>query len=166
MVKILDNFLDNDYLKQLQLIIPNLGYKPHTSEPTNNLNAKFMNSVGDGYWPNTDSFNYMVEKISNLPYIKNVEFLRMYVNLHPSGENHGGDFHEDDGMITALFYPMVWDKTYGGGTEFKSGDIVDYVENRLVLFNSFDTHRGMEHSNAKMFRYTVAFKMNAFWKGI
>ena len=157
---IIDDFLCDDYLNQIQGVIPTLGYNPHGSY-ANVFN--FFNSIGHP-WPNTDTFNYMAKKIQNLTYMKESSIIRVYVNLHTTGKNHCGDFHEDDGQITALYYPMTWDKKYGGGTEFEDGTVVDYVTNRLVLFDANKKHRGMEHTNENLFRYTVAFKMNAGWK--
>ena len=157
---IIDDFLCDDYLSHIQDIIPNLGYEPHSSLPEN-PNSNFFVSIGD--FQRTDAFNYMFKKIQNLPYIKKSSAIRIYVNLHPSGEVHGGDFHMDDGTITALFYPMPWDRKCGGGTEFKDKTVVEYKMNRLVLFDAYKLHRGIEHTNSDMFRYTVAFKMNAEW---
>ena len=161
---IIDDFLCDDFVEHIQDVIPNLGYTPHGS--VGKLN--FFNSIGT--WPQTDAFNYVSKKIKNLIYIKNVSIGRVYVNLHPSGINHGGVFHVDEDTsgrfnetITALYYPYDWDEKYGGGTEFEDGTIVEYKRNRLVLFGANKKHRGMEHSNPDMFRYTVAFKMNAEW---
>ena len=155
---IIDDFLCDDFVEHIQDVIPTLGYNPHSSIGTN---PNFFNSIGT--WPSTDAFNYVAKKIQNLTYIKNVSIIRVYANLHPSGSAHSGDFHEDDGQITALYYPYDWDEKYGGGTEFEDGTIVEYKRNRLVLFGANKKHRGMEHSNPDMFRYTVAFKMNAEW---
>ena len=162
-MRIIDDFLCDDYLKHIQEVIPHLGYKPHGSVYGGVIN--FLNSINDGGgWPQTDAFNYMAKKIQNLTYMKESSIIRVYVNLHPTGKNHSGAFHEDDGQITALYYPMTWDKKYGGGTEFEDGTVVDYVTNRLFLFDANKKHRGMEHTNENLFRYTVAFKMNAEWK--
>jgi hypothetical protein len=158
-VIIIDDFLCDDFVEHIQDVIPNLGYKPHFSIDIEK--CRFLNSIGD--WPATDAFNYVAKKIRNLSQIECSEVLRVYSNLHPSGENHSGDWHEDGNQITALYYPMKWDNKYGGGTEFKDGTVVDYVENRLVLFDANKTHRAMPHTNKNLFRYTVSFKMNGEW---
>jgi len=164
-VIIIDDFLCDDFVEHIQDVIPGLGYKPHGSHTDG---SNFMNSIGE--WPATDAFNYVAKKIINLPHIRNTSISRVYVNLHPTGENHSGKFHVDfdhsgqyNEVITALYYPYDWDKKYAGDTEFEDGTIVDYKKNRLVLFDADHPHRAMSHTNKNLFRYTVAFKMNGEW---
>jgi len=148
--KVLDNFLDSDYLELIKEIVPTLDYKLHGS--IDKLN--FLNSAGYPY-PHTDCFYVLAKKVSNMT---NSKVLRCYVNLNPSGEAHAGEFHEDDGDITALFMPFNWNIERGGSLKFYDGEEIEYRENRLVIFDAKRPHRAMPHS-FEGFRYTVAFKM-------
>jgi len=154
---IIDDFLDNDYLTHIQNIIPNLHWKLHGSVD-GKLN--FLNSVGD--FPHTDAFNTLAEKILNLTYLRNPSIIRCYVNLNPQGEYHSGRWHEDDGDITALFYPYEWKKEWGGETEFRDGSKIENKMNRLALFNANNPHKACEHTSPN-FRYSIAFKLEADW---
>jgi hypothetical protein len=154
---VIDNFLDDDFVQHIQDVIPDLTYKGHGSVDTKN----YFNSAGQ--WPQTDAFNFVGKKLLSLDCVKIENILRCYVNLHPSGPNHGGHFHTDDGDITAIYYSHDWDTKYGGGTDFEDGTEIDYKKNRLILFNAHTPHRGMEHSHPNLFRYTVAFKLVAKW---
>jgi len=155
---IIDDFLDNDYLTHIQDIIPKLHYAIHSSD--HNTSSTFLSSVGN--FPNTDCFQTIIKKILNLTYIRNPSIIRCYVNLNPQGKYHSGRFHDDDGDITALFYPYPWQKEWGGETEFEDGTMIENKENRLVLFDAKKFHRAVEHT-APNFRYSVAFKLEAEW---
>ena len=92
---------------------------------------------------------------------KNIFLERGYVNLYPYGI--GGTWHVDSAFInprTILFYPSDWKEEYGGATEFQeSGEKVEYIKNRLLVFDGKLSHRSAVHQNPKN-RYTIAFKTN------
>jgi len=151
MNKVIDNFLDPDYLELLQMVIPKLDYKLHASIE----NYTFLGSSGHPF-PNCDSLYLLEKKVCE---IADCKAIRAYVNLNPSGENHAGNFHVDDGEITALFMPMPWNhRLYGGSFKFEDGEEIEYIENRLILFDAKRAHRAMPHT-FKGFRYTIAYKM-------
>jgi len=156
---IIDDFLDNDYLYHIQKVIPNLHWKLSGSI-SGSGEFHFLNSVGD--FPHTDAFNTLAEKILNLTYLRNPSIIRCYVNLNPQGEYHSGRWHEDDGDITALFYPYEWKKEWGGEIEFRDGSKIENKMNRLVLFNANNPHKACEHTSPN-FRYSIAFKLEADW---
>ena len=92
------------------------------------------------------------------------KLIRSYTNLAPPGTFFGGDLHEDDGKITALYYPQEWDTMWGGGTYFEDGSTLEYVKNRLVLFDAQTKHKALPHVSPNGWRITVAYKTGLEWK--
>ena len=156
---VIDDFLDNDYLIHIQDTIPYLKYELASSIDPEVLH--FLNSVGEPF-PNTDSLNTLAKKVVNLTCLRNPSIIRCYVNLNPQGEYHSGNFHTDDGDITALFYPFEWKSEWGGETEFEDGSKIENKMNRLVLFDAKKLHRAASHTSNN-FRYTIALKLKAEW---
>ena len=62
--------------------------------------------------------------------------------------------------LSFIFYPSPWDPKHEGSTLFKSEDgekqIVEYKQNRLVIFPGNMWHQGLYHSNPKH-RFTVVY---------
>jgi hypothetical protein len=160
-VVIVDNFLPKDLLHYVQWVLPKMNYELHYSQVESNGTAdNFLKSVGE--FPEDKIFEYIAYELNNFNFINITNILRCYSNLNPQGSFHSGDWHIDDGMITALFYPMPWNPEFGGGTEFKDGNLVEYKENRIVFFDAKREHRAIAHTNDS-FRYSVAYKLEAFW---
>ena len=165
MIRVIDNFLSEDYLYLIKHKTPELNWEIHSTQGDF---ANFFSSEGacDNKWPKTQIYWGLGEKIAGLTFITVSDIIRCYVNCYPIGENHCGNWHKDDGDITALYMPYVWDDAWGGGTAFREGDnseIIPYKENRLVLFDSQIEHRARPHYSDYNFRYTVAFKLKAQW---
>lgn len=81
-----------------------------------------------------------------------VEPVRIYYN--GQSPNVHGCYHEDDGDVTAILYihTCSYDPTWGGWTELwdrNTGEhyMVDPLDNRLLLFDSKLTHRGIAFLN-------------------
>ena len=86
-----------------------------------------------------------------------LEYERIYCNAHTFGiEPH---LHVDDGQFTMIYYPILdWKPEWGGGTLIK-GKLVDYVGNRLVIFNADYPHKAMSISRECYdLRTNVVFK--------
>lgn len=165
MIKVIDNVLDRDVLRDLQDEITNRstwqsGWNMTlTDSPDWNWHQSLANDVKG---MSSDSDNSSI--IGNLtPSQKTLWDLvdriifdvtsvrhkldRFYSNAHTYGQD--GQIHTDDGHITALFYPMPWNIKHEGGTAFYNEDITDsiayasYKENRLVIFDAKIPHRAM-----------------------
>ena len=82
-------------------------------------------------------------------YLKYVSLCRMTVNLllrqeNPSISNFHEDYIENNKKITtAIFYL----NTNNGYTEFKDGNRIDCIRNRLVMFPSNIKHRGVTQTD-------------------
>ena len=163
-MKIYDNILDNHFLNYLNYILSRLQWRPEASFP-NQKSPLFFNSMVITEDVQKDEFLFLfdiiISIIKNEPEIKgkNIILEKAYVNLYPSGI--GGDWHVDSAASTSktiLFYPSDWKKEYGGATEFlNSGEKVEYIKNRLLVFDGSKSHRSAVHQNPKN-RYTIAFK--------
>jgi len=135
-----------------------LGYSNNWDEP-NFFNTTRKNLDG--------IFLLALKEFLSFGYLKNVELLRSYANLHPAGEFYAGKMHTDDEGgygVTLLYYPFDWQIEWGGGTEFEDGTIVDYVCNRLLIFDGDINHRALPHTSPHGFRYSVAYKTKAEWE--
>lgn len=160
---ILDKFLNEEEKKTVSEKIKKLDYElSHSVSETGTKKYNFLSSVNIDN-EIQDIFLKMFEIEAIKKSSSNKIFERWYVNLAPAGEWHSGEWHSDDGNITALYYPESWKTEWGGGTEFYDGEIVDYVENRLLLFDAKSLHRSLPHYNQTGWRYTLAFKTNFVW---
>ena len=124
-------------------------------------NSFFVSIFGSDHpWSWEDPTEYKRNDLQ----MKEITLERGYVNLYPFGI--GGDWHTDSDSKngrTILFYPSDWKEEYGGATEFKSGEKVEYKKNRLLVFDGTKPHRAVIHNNPKN-RYTIAFKINIGYK--
>tara|TARA_B100002019_G_scaffold21598_1_gene16371 strand:+ start:64 stop:570 length:507 start_codon:yes stop_codon:yes gene_type:complete len=156
-IKLVENALDEEYLRHINDSIYKLNYQIHKSTPDSysNFFASFPNENEN------DLFNYrnLAECLFKKLGIENdIEYVeRGYTNCYPY--NISGSWHQDtlDGQ-TVLFYPQTWKKEWEGSTLFKEEDSVDYVKNRVVLFNGNKLHMSDTHKNYGM-RFTIAFKI-------
>ncbi len=90
---------------------------------------------------------------------KELTYERIYCNAHTHGiEPH---FNKDDGQFTMIFYPRLdWEPEWSGGT-IVDGQLVEYVGNRLVIFDAHLPHKAMPVSReCYELRTNVVFKCN------
>lgn len=157
---ILEDFLSEAENSSILEVLPHMPYRLHGSMDE----QTFLNSeVREGEYSGV--FDTLVNKVLQIPDIDITAVQRVYVNLNPSGFTHSGKFHQDDGDITALYYPSTWNTDeQGGGTLFKEGTYIENVRNRLVVFEAKNPHRALEHSGKEPFRYSIAVKMTGTFK--
>jgi hypothetical protein len=153
---VLDNFLENDliiYLEKYFLEIPH--YYGHTSIKDG---IPFYSSELDMYNP---LINFLCFKVNNFINDK-ISFLRVYINVQ--FKNMNGDFHTDDGDITALLMVSKTLKKNSGEFQIKLNnsenniDKIDFIQNRIIKFNSNLEHRGLAPIEELVPRITLAFK--------
>ena len=146
-MKIIDNFLSEKYFKTIQ------DYMMGDQCAWTWWDG--INDPGDGKWQlcNSmfdadavgiqDSFFEVVEPMLHQmdDHVPIQELLRIKSNLNPKTiEHEHGGFHIDyNDVTTAIFYI----NTNNGWTNFKNGDKVESVENRLVIFDSNLEHEGV-----------------------
>ena len=102
---------------------------------------------------------YLALKIKN-DFFKDedIQILRAYINIQHQGMD--GDFHQDDGTTTALYFACPTNTNKGFFQVKNKEDIISipYVQNQLVIFDAKQFHRGLAFTNFKP-RITLAFKM-------
>jgi hypothetical protein len=157
MINVLDDVLPLNILNEMYEKIKKLPYVLGGSVHVYN----FFSTENLG---NFDYFNQINNTlIKNLP-DKKLSILRSYANANNSGKNNGGKWHIDaqDGM-TFLLYIHEWDKNLGGGTSFRTKDLietVDFKKNRLVIFPSNLEHKADDHFKENSLRFSYAIKTN------
>ena len=147
-VEIRDNLLVKKDLTELEnLIYGNLPWY---------LNKEQVTGADDGCWfshiiydedvPKSDIYNPVMDIFKK--YLKYVTLIRINANLLLRQETPSiSDFHTDcdwnfedeEKMTTAIFYL----NTNNGVTEFKDGDRIDSVKNRLIIFPTTASHRAI-----------------------
>ena len=160
-VKIIKNFLDKDFFKDLQNLItqsefPWFQRKTMVEGTTDNL-GYFTHSFYNNNRINCDTYFRYIIPILNKLNLKAVVEVR--ANLTPSVcfKDENSDFHIDNNFNckTAILYLNNCD----GGTEFKIGNKIEFVrseENKIVIFDSSIEHRGKTSKDAD-FRYIINF---------
>ena len=82
-------------------------------------------------------------------------FLRVYANIQ--FKDMHGSFHSDDGDNTVLV--MISDTLDQGDGCFVRGErSVDFVQNRCIIFNAKDDHKGLASTKEEKPRITLVFK--------
>ena len=72
------------------------------------------------------------------------KFRRAYMNAHDYGSEP--QMHVDDGDFTMIYYPRLdWKVEYGGGTVV-NGKLIEYIGNRLIVFNAHLPHQAQSVS--------------------
>ena len=79
---------------------------------------------------------------------------RMYINIQHGNMN--GAFHTDDGTMTCL-YMVTKNIKNKGYFEIKDERKIDFIQNRLIAFDSTKQHKG-HAPNENNVRITLAFK--------
>ena len=90
---------------------------------------------------------------------KELTYERIYCNAHTHGiEPH---LHKDDGQFTMIYYPRLdWKLEWSGGT-IVDGELIEYVGNRIVIFDAHLPHKAMTVSReCYELRTNVVFKCN------
>ena len=142
-MEIKDNFLAKKDLTELDNLVG-------TSFPWY-LQQEQVIDADDGCWfshivyykdvPGSDLYDPIIKIFKN--YLNYVSLIRINVNLLLRQETPSiSDFHTDyDGekITTAIFYL----NTNNGATEFKDGDRIDSVRNRLIIFPTSTLHRAI-----------------------
>jgi hypothetical protein len=158
MIKVIDNFLENDLSKYLEQYFLEI---PHTfGWSSNGLNR------GSLFYQTNLNFHDSLIKFLCLKVQKQVEhklgFLRVYINIHYS--NMPGEFHEDDGDTTFVLMTSKTLKKESGQFQIQiNNDInniksIDFIQNRLLIFPAQWKHRGLDPIEHSTPRITLAFK--------
>ena len=156
--KVNDNFLSYPQYKQLNEVMTSSEfpwyYTPYVAavdpDESNKDSYQFvhpfwMNNMGF-YNPNTDKISDILMRIN--PQV----LLKCKANLQPKCHViRPSEWHTDftpplNDWTTAIYYM----NDNNGYTEFKDGDIISSVANRIVFFNGLQEHRGTTCTDSKV----------------
>lgn len=148
--KIYDNFLsDSDFLEIKNSLMSESFPWYFSNEKTHGIdnvyNYQFYHIFYQNYSINSSLFNILDPLIIK---INPLSIIKIKANLTPNFDkfiNYG--FHNDleEQCITAVYYI----NSNNGKTLFESGESIDSVENRLLLFNSKIKHAGTSCTDEK-----------------
>ena len=165
-IKLVENAIDEKYLEHINNSLYQLSYKIHNSTPGSYpyffASSPFEFENERMVWNHkNDLFDYrnlsecLFRKLGIENDVETVE--RGYTNCHPY--NVSGNWHQDTpNGKTIIFYPQTWKKEWKGSTLFKGEDSVEYIKNRVILFDGSKLHMADTHKNHDM-RFTIAFKI-------
>ena len=160
-IKVIDNFLpENEYKNILNQII-NIDFPwyihPH-SDFENDDNPQLTHTLYKEKSPNSEYLN-----VFNPIFVKLNAMMFYSVRLigtRPFDSNSSNIYHKDVYGFNNKKIPMktaVWYlNTTDGGTQFKdTGEIIEGVGNRMVVFDTELEHRTIKHKTGNMFRYVL-----------
>jgi hypothetical protein len=154
--RVIDNWLE----PQLADFLSDYLHKGIMYQAGHGSNKEDNTSFLFGIVPLSSLTDFLIYK---LKFIRPIEVLRIYTNLHY--KNMGGNFHIDDGDITFLYMPSKGLNSKEGSFIIKTipGDKdspeekIEYRFNRLIYFNAKQYHKG-EAPVQNIPRITLAFK--------
>ena len=153
-MEIIDNFLREDTFQSISNSITGHTFPWFFNETVDYVgqqtdNYQFIHNflrLDAGQYGISQGMQFVIPIIEEL---KPVHLLKIKANLNVRGDgNEIGDFHRDvgvDGAKTAIFYL----NTNNGCTEFKDGQKIKSVANRMVIFDSDKSHRGISCTDEK-----------------
>lgn len=149
MIKILDNFLNENEFKNIKYWVEDSCefpwyFNPNTtySEKRNNddiNNYMFNHTFYDKFTISSDFYHLITPIIEK---INPISIIRVKANLNPyTRYPYTGDLHVDydhENIYTGIYYV----NTNNGSTIFENGEEVSCVENRFALFPCHMKHKG------------------------
>ena len=155
MIKIIDNALPLEVCRFLHREVLNMPMFLHSSIEVNNFKSIFFASEF-----NLNDFftKFICEELIKNVSLKKIHVLRCYANIH--FQNQSGEWHQDDGDLTFVWMISPTLKSGDGCFEIKNGSKIDFVNNRLIIFDAKTLHRG-NHSIEIFPRITIALKTQA-----
>ena len=160
MIEVIDNVLEehnailvDDYVKQLSW---KYDYSSEPTKPNKHWHI-FCGHDEKECLENGYDWAHSIFLSAKTKVGKELVYERIYCNAHTHGiEPH---LHKDDGQFTMIFYPRLdWKLEWSGGT-IVDGQLVEYVGNRLVIFDAHLPHKAMTVSReCYELRTNVVFK--------
>ena len=140
-IKIIDNVLEKEQFKDIQSLVLSLHFPWFYSSTVTNEKEKsnsfyFIHLFYGDYNKNSEYFNLLRPV---LEFLKPNAIIRIKGNLYPNmGKKVQSPFHRDFEYehMNAIFYL----NNNNGPTVFKTGEKIESVENRLIIFNSNKDH--------------------------
>ena len=167
MIKIIDDIFEEQFLDYLNHTFKYLHYKFHIDHANNftehheEIPIMLSNSGPEQF--DSPPYEYMFKMFldADTSINRNIIINDRYVHLSPYGAK--GTLLYDTHIpkdLSFIFYPSKWNPKYEGSTLIKTdkGDeqIIEYKQNRLVIFPGNFWHQTLRHTNPNH-RFTVVF---------
>tara|TARA_R100000458_G_C8269693_1_gene244447 strand:- start:1579 stop:2064 length:486 start_codon:yes stop_codon:yes gene_type:complete len=157
-----DNFLTKEEFAAIQKIFlgPEIYWQYNDLahfEPLDPKHFQFCHSLFVDCHPTSEIYNYVIEpfrKRLNIKSITRVKANLLTKTFEPEKHSFHSDFKNNK---TAIFFV----NTNNGYTEFKTGEKVQSIGNRLVEFDSNLEHRGVSCTDQKI-RVVINFNYYTF----
>jgi hypothetical protein len=135
----------------------------HKSVMKNPIHNKFFVSHL-WYQSCEENFFHLLWKLikREIPDVANCVCRRIIANGQVKGQN--GNWHTDYDDKTVLYFPLEWEREWGGSVHFKIAEVeteIHYKQNRLVIFDSNTLHYGAGPTVDNIFRVSIAFNLRA-----
>ena len=151
--EVIDNFLPNYQFYKLQSLLMGTEFDWYYNDGVTHPDDGLYQFIHTFYkWSPTSSFQLPTSSFQWIePYLSFFNMKKVYkikANLNPrSGSPIKAGYHIDN--IPCSKTAILYVNTCNGGTEFKEGDRVDSVANRVVIFDPTLEHRAVTCTDEK-----------------
>jgi hypothetical protein len=150
-LNVVDNFISKDLLECMNYSFNNSPHYIHMS--VNDFTGSCFYNIPLEL--NNPFVWFYFNKLNDLFLKNNYQPLRAYVNIQHKYMD--GEFHTDDGDLTCLLMLSKTLQKEEGVFEIENGEKIDFVQNRLILFDAKNYHRGIG-PRTNVTRMTFALK--------
>ena len=152
-MKVIDNFLPSYQFDKFQSFLMGENFDWYNNDGVTHPDDGLYQFIHTFYkWSPTSSFQLPTSSFQWIePYLSFFNMKKVYkikANLNPrSGYHIKAGYHIDN--IPCSKTAILYVNTCNGGTEFKEGDRVDSVANRVVIFDPTLEHRSVTCTDEK-----------------
>jgi len=153
-MKITDNFLEKNLMEHLEKVLVHDTPHFYNQKSNHENSSRFYISLIN---TNDTLISFVIKKLKDRVNFK--EILRSYINIQFNGMD--GNWHQDDGTKTILLMITNTLSKDSGQFQIKINnkiESIDFVQNRLICFDSTYFHRGLAPKEINVPRITLAFK--------
>jgi len=153
-MKITDNFLEKNLMEHLEKVLVHDTPHFYNQKSNHENSSRFYISLIN---TNDTLISFVIKKLKDRVNFK--EILRSYINIQFNGMD--GNWHQDDGTKTILLMITNTLSKDSGKFQIKINnkiESIDFVQNRLICFDSTYFHRGLSPKEINVPRITLAFK--------
>src|SRR5262245_33739083 len=162
MIVVKDNFFTASLCKLVAKGTETYQWRYWRGVPDDPANNKyFVSFLWTDSLPENNLF-YMLWKLieKEFPIVQGCYCYRIIANGQVKGQN--SNWHADHSDKTVLFFPLAWNPEWGGSFHFKIGDSekeLQYIQNRIVVFDSSIQHYGSCPTVDNILRVSIAFNL-------
>ena len=154
-----DDFFNADLCKLIAKGVEAYEWRYWCAVPPNN--KTFVSFLWNNQSSEDNFFSMLWKKIQKeLPIVQDCYCDSVHANGTVKGQNI--NWHTDHSDKTVLYFPLAWDREWGGSIYVKNGNSTNeirYHQNRLVVFDRTVSHSGSGPSIENILRVSIAFSL-------